>query len=548
MSWKDTPPEDAAKFELWKPKIQAYLDAREAAVPKQYLLPESKLPPADQLNVANLPYTSGAMTAEELVITETGVPQLAKKIADGDWSSVQVLEAFLKRAVMGNQLLNFATTFIADDAMERAKELDEIYAKTGKTVGPLHGVPVSIKEHIGFKGKPMHGGFVSRVDFLATEDAVTVRVLKEQGAVPFVRTNIPQSLMHADSSNYIVGATKNCLNLKLSAGGSSGGEGSIVGFKGSPVGVGTDIGGSIRFPAAFNGCYGLRPTSYRVSGLGCGGAGGGQESIKSVMGPISQHVEDLDYFMESYLGGEPWKYDGTLLVMPWRKVVPSKAITVGIMWNDGVVETQPGILRGLRFLKEKLEAQGIKVVDWEPYKVGEIWEESLPLFYADGLKAQLTMLGESGEPIHPLTRYAFQGCKEGGLTVSENWAYNRRRDSFRTEYLALMQKRGVDFIVNPVYWNVTPRLHETKYWSHTTLWNYLDHPCVAMPTGLFMDPKLDTPQPREFLSTFDEEIQSLVGDAQDYIGAPLTFQVVGKRYHDEETVAAAKVLDAALKA
>lgn len=101
------------------------------------------------------------------------------------------------------------------------------------------------------------------------------------------------------------------------------------------MGVGTDIGGSIRIPAAFNGCYGLRPTALRVPCLGNFGITFGQESIRGVAGPLGQSVDDLDMFMSAMLGAEPWQTETSLVPLPWRQVALKKDITIGVMFDDG---------------------------------------------------------------------------------------------------------------------------------------------------------------------------------------------------------------------
>lgn len=148
-----------------------------------------------------------------------------------------------------------------------------------------------------------------------------------------------------------------------------------MGFKCAPLGVGTDIGGSIRSPAAFCGAYGFRPTADRNPTSGCRVASAGQESIKGAIGPLaSQCIEDLELFQRAVIDQEPWEVETSLVPLPWKRVEPTKDITVGIMWDDGIVRPHPPVIRGLEYAKEKLVAAGIKVVDWEPYKHDEGWE------------------------------------------------------------------------------------------------------------------------------------------------------------------------------
>jgi Asp-tRNA(Asn)/Glu-tRNA(Gln) amidotransferase A subunit family amidase len=137
-----------------------------------------------------------------------------------------------------------------------------------------------------------------------------------------------------DSANNITGRTLNPFNRNLSPGGSSGGEGASLGFRCAALGVGTDIGGSSRLPAAFNGVYGFRPTACRLPLAGLRATGPGHESIRGVVGPLAGSVDDLELFMKSVLDQNPWKKNPSLVPVPWRSVDTPVSLTVGIMKDD----------------------------------------------------------------------------------------------------------------------------------------------------------------------------------------------------------------------
>lgn len=136
------------------------------------------------------------------------------------------------------------------------------------------------------------------------------------------------------------GTTVNPHNRKLSPGGSSGGEGASLGFRCAALGIGTDIGGSIRAPAAFCGAYGLRPTALRNPYKGVFLPGDGQESIRCVIGPLANSVSDLNLFQKSVIDQEPWEEETALVPLPWKDVPPYQAsqIKVGVIWDDGYVK------------------------------------------------------------------------------------------------------------------------------------------------------------------------------------------------------------------
>lgn len=131
--------------------------------------------------------------------------------------------------------------------------------------------------------------------------------------------------------------TLNPFNRKLSPGGSSGGEGSCIRFRGSAIGVGTDIGGSIRIPSSFCGVYGFRPTALRIPYQGVYTVAGGQEALRSVIGPLARSIDDLELFMKSILDQNPADTEMSLVPLPWRSVSDPEKLTVGIMYTNGYV-------------------------------------------------------------------------------------------------------------------------------------------------------------------------------------------------------------------
>lgn len=175
-----------------------------------------------------------------------------------------------------------------------------------------------MKEHIGFKDLGLNAGFVSRWDNKAEEDADILKILWQAGCVFYARTTEPQSLMHLETSSNLYGTTVNPFNRNLTSGGSSGGEGALIGFRGSCLGVGSDIGGSIRSPAANCGLYGLRPTSCRLPIYGMDATVLGSEQVIPVFGPLSTSLEGIKLFMKTVIAAKPWRVDPLSIQFPWR--------------------------------------------------------------------------------------------------------------------------------------------------------------------------------------------------------------------------------------
>ena len=538
--------------EDWVPLIKEYQEKLAKSIPEEHKI---KLPGTieelkkEGFNSVDFLYSQKLLSEEEFRITDTSATELAREIADGKYSSVKVFSAFAKRASICCQLTNCTMELFLDEGMERAKQLDAYYEKHGKTVGPFHGLPISLKEQMGFRNKITHGGYVSYLRNVPKEHAVTVQILEDLGAIFYVRTNEPQSLMHIDSENNIVGAARNPYNLGLTPGGSSSGEGSIVGFGGSAIGMGSDIAGSIRCPAVFSGCYGLKPTTLRVSTLGGVSSNLGQESIPAVMGPMTRNVGDIDFWLKHYFNqGKPWDRDGFSVRIPWRDVLPPEAknLTIAVLYDNDIVKPTPPIKRGLDETVKKLKASGVNVVEFKPIKMKELYDTALEMYSCDGCKRQKLMLSASGEPLLKLTKWALnfgEGTRE--LLVLENRQLNFIKTNLKVEYNKFLNDNKIDFILAPANSNVAPKPARAYDMSYTILFNLIDFPSLAFPTGLYQDPKIDVWSSEYPIPSSRNPMESLIHDdysPEVYKGAPIGLQVAGRRFYDEEVVAVGKTI------
>ena len=160
--------------------------------------------------------------------------------------------------------LNALADINFDDALKEAIQCDK-ETKNKKSRGPLHGIPISIKDELHVAGTVTTLGLAARSDNIILEDGLIVENLRRHGAIPFVKSNVPPLLMLYETENIIFGVTKNPLDIKRTPGGSSGGEAALIASRCSPAGIGSDIGGSIRIPCAFCGLYGFKPSSIRTT-------------------------------------------------------------------------------------------------------------------------------------------------------------------------------------------------------------------------------------------------------------------------------------------
>ena len=324
------------------------------------------------------------LTTEEVVLTQPPPEDLVAFLAAGKITSTAVVIAYLRRAGLAQALTNCITELLPERAKARSEFLDQYYKEHGKPIGPLHGLPISVKEHIGMKDLGLNAGFISWWDNKGNDDAHVLKILWHAGCVFYARTTQPQTLMHLETSSNFYGATTNPFNCQLTSGGSSGGEGALVGMRGSCLGLGTDIGGSIRSPAANCGVYGLRPSSYRIPVEGWSATMAGQEQVVAVLGPLSTSLGGVKLFMKTVLAAKPWLNEPSLLPIPWRDqetyfptIAGGKKLRVAVLWDDGIVKPHPPVLRALREVVDKLKViEGIELVDWQPYDHDEACEYS----------------------------------------------------------------------------------------------------------------------------------------------------------------------------
>jgi amidase len=224
-------------------------------------------------------------------LTKLSATKLSALIRARAVSPVEVVEAYLRRVEKLNPQLNAIVT-LSPDALERAREAEAAIMRGGD-VGMLHGVPLTIKDTIETKGLRTTSGSMFRAQHVPDEDATAVARLKNAGAILLGKTNVPEMAIPYECNNPIFGRTNNPHDLRLTSGGSSGGEAAAISACLSPAGLGSDLSGSIRVPAHFCGIVGLKPTTGRVPLAGHFPPAVGPFSLGAVVGPMARHVEDL---------------------------------------------------------------------------------------------------------------------------------------------------------------------------------------------------------------------------------------------------------------
>jgi amidase len=299
------------------------------------------------------------------------------------------------------------------------------------------------------KGKDNCIGFIASVDSLAQEDEYIIHLLRKAGCVFFVKTNVPQTLMHLETynngnvfrhhlcylahNNSVYGRTLNPYNRRLSPGGSSGGESALVGFRGSPIGLASDGGGSIRCPAAFMGLYGLKPTSGRIPLNEAKLAMPGYDSTPASAGPVCRSLRDNELFIKVMLDAQPWLVQPGLVPIPWRPVELTN-VKIGVSFDDGICRPHPPIKRAIEYVSKRLSGiSGISVSEYVPYKHAEGYDLIRRLYYTDGGEMNKKQMATSGEPMLPMSAWIMKSSHTKTATMEDLWAMNVQREKYRSE-------------------------------------------------------------------------------------------------------------------
>lgn len=232
--------------------------------------------------------------------------ELAGMIRDGEASSAEVIEAHLERIEEVNGKLNAIVRVLADEARAGAAAADAALA-AGQDLGPLGGVPFTIKENIDLAGFPTTHGLAALADAVPTQDAPVVERMKAAGAIPLARTNLPDLGLRIHTDNALHGLTRTPWEPNHTAGGSSGGEGSALASGMSPIGLGNDLGGSLRNPATCNGIASIKPTTGRVPAANTFPEADSSITMQllAVEGPMARTVDDVRIGLTAISGAHP---------------------------------------------------------------------------------------------------------------------------------------------------------------------------------------------------------------------------------------------------
>ncbi len=364
--------------------------------------------------------------------------RIAEAIRNREMSSVEVVSAHLGRIEQVNPALNAVVALAEERAMDEAARADEAIAK-GERTGPLHGVPVTLKDSIDTEGIVTTYGTQGRAGHVPERDATVAARLRQAGAIVLGKTNTPEFTMAFETDNLVYGRTSNPYDTNRTSGGSSGGAAAIVAAAGSPLDLGSDTGGSIRQPSHFCGTAGLKPTSGRVPRTGHA-VPHGMGAIDSLtqIGPMARYVSDLALVLP-IIAGPDW-VDPAIMPVPMRdpKDVDVTSLRVAFHPDNGVSAPTADIIGAACAAADALRDAGVTVVEDRPAAIE--WGVDLGVLDADGMAWFQRKLDAVGtEETHHWNSAGMARAEGKVMPIGEYTAKLERIDEFRAEMLAFME-------------------------------------------------------------------------------------------------------------
>ncbi|XP_077864667.1 vitamin D3 hydroxylase-associated protein-like [Saccoglossus kowalevskii] len=544
---------------------------RKKALERQHEATRMKIALAERLHTHDK-----VILAKRLRIIEMSLSELSKALKSGSLSAVEVLHAYQAKALECSSQTNCVTEPIIE-AEEWAKELDA----NGDKGGILYGIPVSVKECVYLKGYDSHFGISKYIGKICTEDHVIVQVLKKEGAIPFMRTNVPQIMLSFSCSNPVYGETLNPHDCERCPGGSSGGEGALIGMHGSQIGIGSDIGGSVRIPAHFCGISSLKPTRSRISLIGQANVLPGQKALCGVNGVMARDVDGVVLTMKALLTSEMFRLDSSLPPIPFNDATFSniKVMRVGYYDDDGYFTPVPACRRAVSVAVEALKSRGHTLI---PFNIKKLLTDednhtlanlALQAITADGSKRFMSHLEDEDVDkylslqLHyfnitslkrklmwpfmsnRMQRY-YDSCRNEDKRTSELWSDHLKGAEYFSKFVSAWKDANIDVLIGPGF-GITACSNEyaAKLFSvagTTAIYNMLD-----IPAGTVTVTKVTQEDEDNLATEFqvkDNWDKLAVEACTGSVGLPVGVQCIALKWQEELCLKLMKELEEGVKA
>jgi len=418
---------------------------------------------------------------------------MASQVRKKKISPIELVDAHFAQIKKLNPRLN-AFVHVDADRARRTAHNAETAVMQGKALGPLHGVPISIKSSIAVEGLRCESGTRLRAGLVADQDAPLVTRLKNAGAIVLGVTNTPEFLMAWETDNLLNGRTNSPWDLERTPGGSSGGEAAAIAAGMSAGGVGSDGGGSIRVPAHFSGICGLKPTPGRIPSTGHFPISAGPFAFIGVVGPMARTVADLKVLFEVMQGPDVGDACAAPVPVRWPSDEEPRKLTVGYFEDDGRTPVTPETRAAVRTAAEALRSAGFRVELFQPQGLEEARQLWHKFFVVAGAMLLKPMFKEGDADLSPTLKQFLEEAAaqpaHTGRTLLDAWI---QRDLLRARFLAQMEKYPIllcPAAAIPAFrhgersWQVEGKtVHYLDAWSYTEFFNLLGNPGAVVPVG-----------------------------------------------------------------
>jgi Asp-tRNA(Asn)/Glu-tRNA(Gln) amidotransferase A subunit family amidase len=418
---------------------------------------------------------------------------MARQICEKSISPVELANAHLSKIERLNPKLN-AFVHCEPELVRRQARAAEAAVMRGEALGPLQGVPVSIKSSIEVAGFRCESGTRLRAGFIAKQDAPLVTRLRAAGAIVLGVTNTPELLMAWETDNLLYGRTNSPWDLNRTPGGSSGGEAAAIAAGMSAGGVGSDGGGSIRVPAHFCGICGLKPTPGRIPSTGHFPASGGPFALIGVVGPMARSVADVRALFAVMQGLDDGDACAAPVPVRWPSNDEVRKLRIGYFEDDGRTPVTAATREAVRTAAEALRHAGFQVAAFRPEGLEEarqLWKK----FFVKvaGMLIHPMFRGRESD-ISPILKQLLEWSdKEPELTgqsLLDAWI---RRDVLRSQFLQQMRQYPIllcpaaaipAFLHRERTWTIDGRtVNYLDAWSYTEWFNLLGNPAAVVPVS-----------------------------------------------------------------
>jgi len=517
------------------------------------------------------------ISKERESILSLPILQLADKLRNDVLDPVDVLQAYQAKALEATSQTNCVVDFI-DESLEQAEMLRSVPLAER---GPLHGLPISLKECFHVKGYDCTIGMARYIGRPSAKDGVLIKAVKETGGgVPFCLTNVPQTMFSFACSNPVYGVTTHPKDQLRTPGGSSGGEACLITQGGSVLGLGSDVGGSLRIPSHFCGIAALKPTSGRICERGRSRKY--VPLIGSNAGFMCRSVDGVVLGMKTMLDDAFRMADRDHSVVPinWRQDLftlgsggggssksdedggaPKRKLRIGWYDSDGFQPAVPGCRRAVQVAVESLRSRGHEVVHFQPPHLTQLVRDFFNFMLADLGQTSLDVwkdeiLDQSIEVNNLIYKMPFAIRKtlfkflldifapsmgklaDCGLhKTCDVWMANEEFQQRKADFLEAWQNQGLDVVIAPAM--VAPAMpladpaRLVPATSYTVIYNVLDLPVGTLPVDVY------NKQDQEKMSSYPQQdllhkiISAGVKDGASAVGLPLGVQVIGRPWQEE---------------